>query len=197
MELPAFLRGKKTILRPINEETDFESLWRWINDPGIIHYTMGFLPKTRQQEKEWIDRIGKDDKEIHLIVEAVETGGKRVTIGIMGIHRINWKDRVAYTGAMIGEHKYLNKGYGTDAKMSLIEYAFNTLNLHKLCSNVFDFNQRSLKYSLKCGYQEEGRRRKHAFIQGQYRDVIELGVLKEEWLPVLEKYRTSDDDVPA
>lgn len=194
-ELPAFLRGKQTILRPIHEETDAEPMFQWVNDPGVIHFTMGYLPQTLRQEKEWMEKIGKDDKNIHLAVEAVESGGKRILIGAMGIHRINWVDRNAYTGAMIGNKDYWGKGYGTDAKMSLIEYAFNTLNLHRLCSRVFDFNARSLKYLLKCGYKEEGRRRQHAFVNGVYRDVIELGLLREDWLPVMEKYRKSDDDL--
>jgi len=193
MELPVFLRGKKTIQRPVNKETDFELLWQGVNDPAVIHFTMGYLPRTKEQQEEWINKIGKDDKDVHFAVEAVEAGAKRTLIGIMGIHRINWVDRNAHTGAMIVRKDYWGKGYGTDAKMCLIEYAFNTLNLHKLCSNVFDFNKRSLNYSLKCGYKKEGLRRQQAFVNGSYCDIIELGLLREDWEPALAKYRESDD----
>ncbi len=61
----------------------------------------------------------------------------------MGIHRINWKDRTATTGAVIGEKAYWDKGYGSEAKMLVLDYAFNMLNLRKICSQVLAFNKRS------------------------------------------------------
>lgn len=107
----------------------------------------------------------------------------------MGLHQINWKDRIATTGALIGEKEYWSKGYGTDAKMILLDHAFNTLNLHKICSAVIAYNKRSLDYSLHCGYKIEGTRREHFFRKGKYWDFIELGLLKKEWLPIWRKYK--------
>lgn len=80
-------------------------------------------------------------------------------------------------------------GYGTDAKMTLLDYAFNTLNLHKMCSTVIAYNEASLHYSDKCGYILEGTRRKHIFKRGRYWDLIELGLFKKEWLPKWEIYQ--------
>jgi RimJ/RimL family protein N-acetyltransferase len=192
-EFPVFLRGKKTILRPMDQEADAKVMLGWINDISVIRLTSAYLPMTLQMEREWIGKVGKDDKSIQFALEAIEPGGKRILIGAMGFNQIKWKDRVATTGAMIGNKDYWGKGYGTDAKMQLINYGFNTLNLHKLCSDVYAFNERSLKYSLTCGYQEEGRRRQHAFVDGQYVDVVHLGLFQEDWLPIWKKYQESDE----
>ncbi len=181
-----FLRGKKVNLRPI-EKGDKDNFYKWINDPDVRHFVIGTFPKTLTQEEKWIEDLDKDDKNIVFVIETKD--GQ--PIGTMGIHRIDWKDRVGNTGALIGEKEYWGGGYGTDAKMILLDYAFNTLNLRKICSAVYSFNKRSLNYSLHCGYEVEGRRRRHIFKHGRYWDLIELGLFKEDWAPIWKKYKKS------
>ena len=178
-----FLRGKKVILRPPDKK-DIPLLAKWINDPEIRCFINNFLPTTEGAERVWLE--GLDKKPPTDIVLIIEVAGK--AIGSMGLHRINMKDRVATTGAIIGEKEYWGKGYGTDAKMILLDYAFNTLNLRKVMSSVKAFNRRSLSYSLHCGYCVEGRLRRQHFVDGKYYDEIMLGVFRHEWLPYWQKY---------
>lgn len=180
-----FLVGKKVVLRPLLE-SDLPNCLRWINDPEVRQFLKSVFPMNDEAELEWHRNRHKRKDDILL---AIIVDGKH--IGNMGLHRINWKDRRATTGALIGEKDYWGRGYGTDAKMALLHYAFNTLNLNKVCSSVIAFNERSLHYSLKCGYKVEGTLRKHIFRNGDYWDEIVLGVFREEWLPVWEKYTTS------
>jgi RimJ/RimL family protein N-acetyltransferase len=112
-----------------------------------------------------------------------------ILIKTIKIHNINWIDRNGTTGALIGEKEYWNRGFGTDAKMILLEYAFNTLNLRKICSDVISYNKRSLHYSLHCGYRIEGRRRKHVWRNGKFCDLIQLALFKEDWLPIWKKHQ--------
>ena len=180
-----FLSGRRVNLRPI-ARADIPTLIRWINDPQVREFLgVANFPKTEREEEEWVARMGKNDTDISLGIETKEG----VLIGTMGIHQIDWVNRMATTGALIGEKAYWGKGFGTDAKMALLEYAFNTLNLHKICSSVIAFNKRSLAYSLHCGYKVEGKRKKHIFRKGKYWDRIELGLFKEDWLPIWRHYK--------
>lgn len=179
-----FLKGRKTILRPLRKATDFELCLRWINDPEVNQYLLIHFPLTEKKEEEWFDKLANDPNEVVLGIETLD--GK--LIGTMGLHRINSKDRTAMTGALVGEKEYWGKGYGTDAKMTLLDYAFNTLNLRKINSSVYAFNKRSLKYNLKCGYKIEGVRKKQIFRNGKYHDEILIAVFKESWLPLWKKY---------
>jgi RimJ/RimL family protein N-acetyltransferase len=181
---PIFLLGRRVNLRPFSKD-DIPALTRWINDPEVREFVSSTFPQTEKQEEEWFNKLGSDDKNIVLGIETKEG----MLIGIMGIHRIEWVSRVATTGAIIGEKDYWGQGYGTDAKMILLDYAFNSLNLRRICSGVLAYNQRSLRYSLHCGYKIEGRKRKHFFKKGKYWDLIELGLLREEWLPIWKKYK--------
>jgi RimJ/RimL family protein N-acetyltransferase len=178
-----FLKGKKVILRPVSEK-DIPLFLRWLNDPEVRQYIANILPVTEGGEREYIQGLAKkSDTDIVLVIEV-----KGRPIGVMGLHRINWQSRTAVTGAIIGEKDCWNKGYGTDAKMALLGYAFNTLNLRKIMSSVKAFNERSVAYSLHCGYQIEGRLRDQHFVNGCYCDEIILGLFKEQWLAAREKY---------
>jgi RimJ/RimL family protein N-acetyltransferase len=185
-----FLAGKKVNLRPFRKE-DVPLVTRWINDPKVREFLATVLPHTEKQEEDWYEKLGSDD---HHIVLCIETKDGQ-PIGIMGIHKINWVHRTCETGALIGEKEYWGKGFGTDAKMHLLEYIFHTLNLKRVGSNVFAFNKRSLNYSLRCGYKIEGRKRKHLFRKGKYWDVIELGLLRKDWEPIWKQFNKKTKEV--
>ncbi len=182
----AFLTGRKTILRPARAETDIDNYLRWFNDQEVIQYLSGYLPTTREDEEEWFRNLHKNrEKNIVFAIETLE--GKH--IGNMGIHNINWKDRTATTGAMIGEKEYWGKGYGTDAKMALLNYCFHTLNLRKIASAALATNKRSVHYSLHCGYKIEGTKKKEIFVNGKYQDLVLLAVFRKDFRPIWKKFR--------
>ena len=178
-----FLNGKRVVLRPLLK-IDIPRLLRWTNDPEVRKYVLRYLPVMEAHEDLWFEALSKDKENIVLMIVV-----DNVAIGTMGIHRINWKDGVATTGAIIGEKEYWGNGYGSEAKMILLNYAFNTLNLRKICSTVIAFNERSYHYNLKCGYLVEGRLKEHMYKDGAYWDEILMAVFKKDWLPLWEKFK--------
>jgi len=181
-----FLEGHKTILRPFEASTDLKTVTEWINDPSNRQFILQCFPQTTQREEEWFAKLGTTDTDVTLAVVAKP---ELKLIGSMGLHRIEWKNRVANTGTIIGDPTYRDKGYGTDAKMTLLEYAFHELGLNKVNSAAFATNPRSIAYSRKCGYRVEGTRRQQIFKQGRYIDLVELGVLRREWEPVWRRWK--------
>lgn len=160
-----FLKGRRIYLRPPTKE-DIPLFLKWTNDREVNQYLSMFLPVTEIDETEWLNDLQKKKNEnITLVIVHAKSGRP---IGTMGLHRIDWKDRRGTTGALIGEKKFQNKGYGTEAKMLFLDYAFNTLNLRKICSTVLGFNGRSVAYSKKCGYHVEGVLKSHVFKNGEY-----------------------------
>lgn len=181
-----FLEGSKTILRPFEKSTDLQDAVRWVNDPANRQFILQCFPMTMQREEEWFDKHGKSDTEVTLAIVAKP---ELRLIGSIGLHRIEWKNRVAMTGTIIGDGRYRDKGYGTDAKMTLLEYAFHELGLNKVTSSAFASNPRSIAYSLRCGYVIEGRRRQQVYKNGRFGDIVELGVLRREWEPIWRRWR--------
>ena len=182
-----FLKGKRLVLRPLLE-ADLPKMLKWINDPEVNQYLSVYAPKMEKDEEDWIERVRKSQNQGSDFVFSIQLI-EGECIGNMGIHSISWKDRTATTGALIGEKEYWGKGYGSEAKMLLLDYAFNTLNLRKISSTVIAFNKRSEAYSLKCGYKREGVRVKQHYRNGEYWDEILLALFKEDWLPLWEKFK--------
>ncbi|MEX1014852.1 MAG: GNAT family protein [Candidatus Paceibacterota bacterium] len=179
-----FLKGSRINLRPVLE-SDIPLLLRWINDPEVTQYLSAYLPMMEEDEREWFNSLSSKKPYDIVLTIMVDCN----PIGVIGIHNVSLKDRTATTGALIGEKDCWGKGYGTEAKMILLNYAFNTLNLRKINSSVFEFNERSYAYSIKCGYKEEGVRKQQLFRNGKYWDEILLTVFKEDWIPVWEEYK--------
>lgn len=183
-----FLRGKKTILRPLNKETDLNLCLQWVNDQDVIQYLSLYLPASIQDEAEWFDNLIKRKQDIILGIEIPDKG----LIGTTGLHKIDWKDRTAEHGVIIGAKDCWSKGYGKDAHMTLLNYAFNTLNLRKINSSFISFNIRSRNYHLTCGYKIEGRRRKQVYRNGKYWDMVIVGLFKREWITAWKKYQEKE-----
>ena len=171
------LKGFLVQLRPLDKRTDLDICLKWMNDPEITQFLIVDIPTSRDEEEAWFDK--QKDRANGKIFAIVTLDGNR-HIGNIGLHTIDHKHGTATTGTVIGEKDYWGKGYGTDAKMVLMNYAFNVLNLRRLTSEVIAFNGRSANYAQKCGYVLEGTLRQHVYVNGAYHDAFVFGALKEE-----------------
>lgn len=178
-----FLRGFKVTMRPI-EMSDAEKLQMWINDPELRTFLGQYMPMGLADEKKWIESMSQNKNHIVLMIEV---DGE--AIGTMGLHNINWKDRTAVTGSLIGNKNCHGKGYGTDAKMTLLKYAFDELGLRKIKSEVQATNERSRRCLERCGYKLEGTLRSETFRKGRYVATNVFGVFRSEWVKQFKQYK--------
>lgn len=180
-----WLKGKKTLLCPL-ELADAPVIYRGINHPDSYKYLLTTDPKGLGFEEEWIKSRQKPNKE-DIVVGICTLEG--ALIGTMGLHHIDHQSGTATTGSVIFDESNRNQGFGTDAKMILLDYAFNMLGLHLIESRVIGFNGRSAAYSGKCGYKVEARLRNRVHRFGERHDLIILSVTREEWLPLWAEYK--------
>jgi RimJ/RimL family protein N-acetyltransferase len=175
------LKGKNVLLRPI-KRSDISYFLKWFNDPEVVQYLEMYLPMTEMSEEKFIEELGttRAKSDVILVIEVIE-GTSTKPIGNCGLHEIDSKDRKALFGIVIGEKDYWSKGYGREAARLMINYGFQQLNLHRISSGAFAFNERSMKLQKEVGFREEGRLRQAFFKNGQYHDLIQFGLLREEW----------------
>src|SRR5207248_6514688 len=103
-------------------------------------------------------------------------------IGVVGIDGINCVTGTGETDSYFGRAANRGRGLGTEAKLLLLEYAFDHLGLHALQSFVFEPNERSWRALLRQRYSPAGRIRFQFPKHGVYRDFLAFDVLREEWL---------------
>jgi ribosomal-protein-alanine N-acetyltransferase len=74
---------------------------------------------------------------------------------------------------------YINKGYMTLAIKQTVDFAFNTLSLHRIEANVMPHNIASLKVLEKNNFNKEGLAKKYLKINGKWEDHIHMVLLNE------------------
>lgn len=183
-----FLVGQKTILRPVHT-TDAPIFTKWMNDPETRRYLLRRFPVTEMAEDAWIKKNAEQSPNPSDLVFVIETKDDQKPIGTMGLHRINWVDRNAVTGTILGEPESRGKGYATDAKMALLQYAFETLGLHKVISHAFSANVKSIEYSKRCGYVVEAVHKDEIFRGGKFEDMTTLACFYSNWKKAAKKLK--------
>jgi RimJ/RimL family protein N-acetyltransferase len=173
------IEGKMVRLRAL-EPTDAERAFLWINDREVTQFLMARYPMSLAAERDWVTNAAKP-MEFADARFAIETKADAVHIGMCGLHRARPEDRNAELGIMIGDKSYWDGGYGTDAMITVLRFAFEQMNLHKVALGVFEFNERAQAVYRKCGFVEEGRSREEVYQDGGYIDVLRMSILKREW----------------
>ncbi|MFX1374600.1 MAG: GNAT family N-acetyltransferase [Promethearchaeota archaeon] len=175
------IKGERITLGPVKREY-IESYLKWLNDPELTQYLSIYLPLTRMMEEDWIENLKNRNDTIVFSILVNDKDESEKHIGNCGLHNIDWKNRFAEVGIMIGEKEFQNKGYGTEAMELLVEYGFQQVNLNRIQLHVYDFNIRAINSYRKIGFIEEGRMRQAQFKNGKYHDMILMSILHEEWL---------------
>jgi RimJ/RimL family protein N-acetyltransferase len=153
----------------------------WFNDPEVRETLMMYMPMSQDDEVRWYESmLERDPLERPFAIDAL-VEEQWVHIGSCGMHGFDTRARKAELGISIGEKRYWDQGYGTEAMRILIQFCFNTLNLNRVFLRVYTFNERAQHVYNKLGFREEGRLRADHFHQGDYHDTIVLGILRSEW----------------
>jgi RimJ/RimL family protein N-acetyltransferase len=155
-----------------------ENSIRWMNDPEVTRHLGRTTGATPGMEEEWIQRAQRRDAEF---MWAIHDEHDR-HIGFTGLHAIDWKDRRATSGILIGDKEAWGRGYATDAMRVRTKFAFETLNLHRVESEAFADNIASQKALEKAGYRREGLLRKHTWSEGRWHDAIRYAILDEDYV---------------
>lgn len=179
------IQGKILTLRAI-EEGDLELLHKWANDPitqdgiGELHF-----PSSMDFHKTWFQNLKNDRLNQRFVVDVPEIG----IVGISSIVNIDWRNRHAWHGLVIGEAAHRGKGHGIDAIMATMRYAFEELNLERLEGSMIEYNKLSISTycGKRLGWKEEGRRKNYFFRKGRYWDQVLVGITKQDYQEFIKK----------
>lgn len=172
------ITGKSIVLRAV-ERTDLVLLHEWANDPDI-QYNLGrwHFPLSLAALERWFETFRHDGVDQRFMIDTKDNGA----IGMTNLVDINWKDRNAFTGLMIGAASLRRRGYGADAVQTVMRYAFEELGLERLDTTIIAHNEASLGlYIGKCGWAEEGRKSRAFFRRNTFHDNVILGITRERY----------------
>jgi RimJ/RimL family protein N-acetyltransferase len=138
-------------------------------------------PETRDRVaarlREWAEARERGDLAVPFGIRTKD--GRR--IGFIGITALHPAHRLALLGARIGEPEYWGGGYGTDALLLLVDYAFDWLDMRKVWLITTSLNARVVRQMDKVGFALEGRQRMSVYADGAWHDDLLYGLLRDEW----------------
>ncbi|MFU0783946.1 RimJ/RimL family protein N-acetyltransferase [Thermohydrogenium kirishiense] len=140
--------------------------------PGIPY------PVTEGSVSEWLSKRANPSESGEFAIIYNET---KEYIGNISYGNVDWKNRHCEIAIMIGEEKYRNRGLGSEAIMTLLDFIFNELNLHRVELKVYDFNERAIRCYEKCGFKKEGLLREAVYKHGKYINECIMSIIKEEF----------------
>jgi RimJ/RimL family protein N-acetyltransferase len=168
------------------EKEDLRTLYHYINTEEVYRFLRSVFPKSEVQEAEFINQALDGDKKIFGILSKKYSR----LIGLMSLHKIDSINQTAETASVLFREDDRGKGYGTEAKMLLLHYCFEYLNLHCIESRLISSNPRSQAYSEKCGYVIDAILPSRISRYGKRWDMIIMSVTRERFIPIWEEYQS-------
>ncbi|KAG9944512.1 acyl-CoA N-acyltransferase, partial [Aureobasidium melanogenum] len=198
---------ERLMLRGLDPEVD-NTIWlQWTNTVESLNALsiQGPQPWSRERSKQFLETRMKDTDALpwFIICEkpALEDDGSLAlgsnddyfrnadgnarypAIGILALDKVGKApaiNRVVSFGILFSK-EYQGRGLGTEVLRWMCNYIFKTLGYRRIELNLDATNDKALRCYRHVGFIEEGRRRKQFWREGEWRDVLEMAMLEEEW----------------
>lgn len=158
------------------ERRDLERVLCWRNHPNVRRYMFSQHEIGLDEHIHWFERCMQDSTR-HLLIYEI-TGQAMGFVQIQEIASSGIADWGFYLAP--DAPKGVSKSFGLLA----LAYAFKTVGLHKICSQVLAPNVRSINFHKKLGFEQEGLLRQNYFDGKTYHDVVCFGLIAPERQPL-------------
>lgn len=178
-------RGDSVALRTVESE-DAGFLQRGSANPAL-RYPMGTAIETLEEFESKLEETAEDDDSHWLLAcregpdappGSPENDDGVEPVGMVSVRGLSW--RRPELGYWIAP-EYQGEGHGAEAVALAVETVFRSNSTPALEAAAFADNEASRSLLESLGFEREGRLRKHRFVDGEYRDVVMYGLLREDW----------------
>ena len=168
-----YIMGKTIYLRPMTwEDTDLIVTWR--NQDFVRKNFIYQKPFTREGHENWIRTQIETG---HVVQFIICKKADDEPVGSVYFRDIDKEHRKAEYGIFIGKADALGIGIGVETAELAINYAFEKLLLHRIMLRVLASNLGAKRSYEKAGFVEEGRFCDDVYLNGEFQDVIFMGMI--------------------
>ena len=173
-----FLVGRTINLRLLDATDVTDEYVAWLNDPQVTRTMVaGNFPQSRDS----IVRFLREMAPPHAASFAICDRQTDRHVGNVALRHIDWINRHAEVGILVGDRTYWRRGVAREAVTLLTRYSFETLKLRKLHTGTTGEAAAGLFDAL--GWTREGLQRRHVLVGGEWCDHILFGLLADEFRP--------------
>jgi RimJ/RimL family protein N-acetyltransferase len=172
------IQGDRVVLTALDRK-NAETVRAWINDPSVHRYMLsGHVPITAESELAYYDESEASPAIYNFEIHVAED---MRLIGHCGLIGVDLRHRRGEVGIMIGDLSAQNQGYGRDAIVTLLRFAFDTLGLNAVTIGAREDNERGLHLYRSIGFKDAGRTRDTDYAEGRFWDLVILDMLVGEF----------------
>jgi ribosomal-protein-alanine N-acetyltransferase len=178
------IETERLIIRD-NIMDDLEGHHKLMSDPNLMTYIQDIQTHSLEESKKNLAHSVKESKSLNrtcyfFAIEEKEGHNYVGAIGFTVLERTETNGN-AELGYFILKD-YWSKGYTTEACKAVIDYAFNSVNLHKISTGCNAENVSSEKIMIKLGMTKEAHLKQHVLHNGQWKDRVEYGLFREDYV---------------
>jgi len=178
-------RSDRLYLSPLS--VDYADYYlKWFNDPEVFGHIrdMTFISNLEEQ-KRWVEEVNRDPCQLVFSIFYIPDDQ---IIGDGGFMHINWEDRKAEVGLVIGEKQYQGLGLGAESLWLVCKYGFEEMKLHNIMGENYADNPIAISNAKKIGLRYYGTRRQSRRIGNKvldvhYSDMLPQELIKPEYKP--------------
>ena len=164
------IETKKLVLRRFNYD-DLQDIYKMRSNPKMIEFTDSKLDESLEETKSYIEKMNKGIDENKWIICAIEYKKSKKAVGLINIWNINLELRSGELGYGIVP-EYQNKGLMKEALLSIVDYAFNTMNLKTIEAYTEENNINSIKLLESCRFNEIKRVKEDGYYSNRIYNMI-------------------------
>ena len=143
------LTGGRVTLRPMREE-DAEFIIKWRNDPKIHKWLFSNDTITLQSHLEWF-RNRKPNR-LDFVICLLDS---ELPIGTVSYTNIDFENRKAEAGKMLGDRTQWGQGLATEAYRLWIVFGFENLGLYYIYTQTLSTNLKNIRLNERLGFRIE------------------------------------------
>ena len=150
------IEGSRVYLRRLGEKDATQEYCDWLNDPEVNRYLVT-TGATIEESRQYIKEKSESPDCLFLGIFFKEN---EKHIGNVKLEPIDFKNKKAALGIMLGDKKYWGRGLGTEAMKLLLDWAFDNLGLKEVTTGAVSENKAAIKAYQKAGFQIVGAKKK-------------------------------------
>lgn len=170
------LPGDAVVLRQL-DASHLDGVWQSLHDPETVRYTGTHATFTREQVERFLAaRPAATDRADWAVTRAADGA----FLGEVVLQELDASNESMSLRIALGGPHVFGRGYGTEATRLVLDFAFESVGLHRVGLEVFDFNTRAQRVYEKCGFVREGVLRDALLWNGTRHDTVVMSILSTD-----------------
>ena len=173
------LTTERLVLRPLHV-IDARDMYEYACREDLTKYLLWSPHSSLSFTQEYLSFIQSRYRAGDFFDLAIILKSQSKMIGTVGFTRIDISSDLGEIGYVINP-EYHRQGLGFEAASKILEYGFDTLNLHRIEVKFMRGNDASFALAKKLGMTFEGYHRDSMLVKGEYKTIGYCSILREEY----------------